>query len=110
LVSIYRAFCLRKTRLEDEDKSNRPKEGRKEREKKQEILGIRVGHPKLGERRKKERELFIPHISDLRTERAHKREKEIYTRLHLRRETVGLYLSRGVCFFFFFFFFFFFWC
>jgi len=61
LVSIYRAFCLRKTRLEDEDKSNRPKEGRKEREKKQEILGIRVGHPKLGERRKKERELFFPH-------------------------------------------------
>jgi hypothetical protein len=30
LVSIYRAFCLRKTRLEDEDKSNRPKKEEKE--------------------------------------------------------------------------------
>jgi len=29
LVSIYRAFCLEKTRLEDEDKSNRPKKEEK---------------------------------------------------------------------------------
>jgi len=29
LVSIYRAFCLRKTRLEDEDKSNRPRRKKK---------------------------------------------------------------------------------
>lgn len=63
----------RKTRLEDEDKSNRT--GRKEREKKKK-LGIRVGHPKLGERRKKRGFFFLKFQIHTRA-RAHKRERDI---------------------------------